>query len=71
MGFLKWLSAWLLFLLLLAVMAKTAAGKTLLYYLLWLAVFFLLVSHYQEIVSIFSAAGIVPEQQPITVPAGP
>lgn len=62
MPFIQWFSAWLLFLLLLAVMAKTAAGKTILYYLLWLAVFFLLVSHASEIASMFQSAGIVPQQ---------
>ena len=54
----KWLSAWLLFLLILAMVARTAAGKTIVYYLLWLAVVLLLVLHYQEIVDLFAAGGI-------------
>jgi len=58
MTFIQWAGAWLLFILLLAMLAKTAAGKTIVYYLLWLAVVFLLVSHYQEINDLFSGAGI-------------
>lgn len=56
----QWLGAWLLFIVILAGLAKTRAGKTLVYYLLWLAVLFLLVSHYQEITDMFVSAGIVP-----------
>lgn len=63
MAFAQWFGAWLLFILLLVAFAKTAAGKTIVYYLLWLAVIFLLVSHSQEIASMFSAAGIVPPTQ--------
>ncbi len=61
MPFMQWFGAWLLFILLLAVIAKTAAGKTIVYYLLWLAVLFLLLSHSAEIAGMFSAAGIVPQ----------
>lgn len=61
MAFAQWFGAWLLFILLLVAFAKTAAGRTIVYYLLWLAVIFLLVSHAQEIADMFSAAGIVPQ----------
>ena len=60
MAFFQWFGAWLLFLLLLIAFAHTAAGKTIVYYLLWLAVVFLLLSHAEEIAGMFSAAGIVP-----------
>jgi hypothetical protein len=53
-----WLSAWILFLLILAAIARTAWGHTILYYLLWLAVVFLLVTHYQEITDTLAAGGI-------------
>jgi hypothetical protein len=56
----QWLGAWLLFILLLITIAKTRAGNTLLYYLLWVAVIFLLLSHYKEIAAMFAAGGITP-----------
>jgi len=62
MAFAQWFGAWLLFILLVVAFAKTAAGKTVVYYLLWLAVLYLLISHSQEIADMFSAAGIVPAQ---------
>lgn len=54
----NWLSAWLLFILIMLALVQTKAGNTIAYYLLWLAVLFLLVSHYQEITDIFVAGGI-------------
>ena len=61
MAFAQWFGAWLLFILLLAVLAKTAAGKTMAYYLLWLAVAYLLLSHSQEIAAMLGAANIAPQ----------
>ncbi len=61
MAFINWFGAWLLFILLLVAFAKTKAGNTIVYYLLWLAVIFLLLSHASEIAGMFSAAGIVPQ----------
>ena len=61
MAFAQWFGAWLLFILLLAVLAKTAAGKTMVYYLLWLAVAYLLLSHSQEIAGMLGAANIAPQ----------
>lgn len=55
----NWLGAWLLFILILMAIAQTKAGNTIAYYLLWLAVIFLLVSHYQQITDMFVAGGIV------------
>ena len=59
----QWFAAWLLFILLLVGLAQLKAGRTILYYLLWLAVVFLIVSHYQEITSMFAAGGIIPMPQ--------
>jgi hypothetical protein len=56
----NWLAAWLLFILIMIALVQTKAGNTIAYYLLWLAVIFLLVSHYQEITGIFKAGGIIP-----------
>ncbi len=58
MALIQWLSAWLLFILILALLARTAAGKTIFYYLLWLAVILLLVTNYQQIADLFAAGGI-------------
>ncbi len=60
MAFINWFGAWLLFILLLVAFAKTKAGNTIVYYLLWLAALFLLLSHASEIAGMFSAAGIAP-----------
>lgn len=58
MSAIQWLGAWLLFILILVAIAQTEVGNRITYYLLWLAVVFLLVSHYQEITSIFALGGI-------------
>ena len=55
----NWLAAWLLFILIIVGIAQTRIGNTIIYYLAWLAVIFLLVSHYQEITDILKAGGIV------------
>ena len=56
-----WFSAWALFLLILLAIAKTPWGRPIVYYLAWLAVIFLLVSHYQEITDLFTQGGITGE----------
>ena len=58
MSAINWMAAWLLFILILIGIAQTPWGKTILYYLLWLAVVFLLVTHYQEITDLFAKGGI-------------
>ncbi len=63
MSAINWLSAWLLFILIMIVIMQTRIGNTLIYYLAWLAVIFLLVSHYQEISNILTAGGITPNAQ--------
>ncbi len=54
----NWLAAWLLFILIIVAIAQTKAGNTVVYYLAWLAVILLVVSHYQEITDILKAGGI-------------
>ena len=58
MAAINWFAAWLLFLLILVGIAQTPWGRTIFYYLLWLAVLFLLLSHYQEITDMLSQGGI-------------
>lgn len=60
MSAINWLGAWLLFILILLLLIKTNVGKTLVYYILWLAVIFLILSHYQQITDILTKGGIVP-----------
>lgn len=60
MSAVNWLGAWLLFILILLALVQTQVGNTIAYYLLWLAVIFLLVSHYQQITDLFAAGGIIP-----------
>lgn len=51
---LQFFAAWTLFLLLLFFLAKTKWGQTLLYYLCWALCLLLIVSHYQDIQTLFS-----------------
>ena len=60
MSAINWLGAWLLFILILLAIVQTKVGNTIVYYLLWLAVIFLLVSHYKQITDLLQAGGIVP-----------
>lgn len=55
----NWLTAWILFILILLLLIKTRAGQTIAYYLLWMAVIYLLITHYQQITNIFQAGGII------------
>lgn len=63
MSAITWLGAWLLFLIILLAIAQTKWGHTIAYYLIWLAILFLVVSHYQQILSIFQAGGITSSGQ--------
>lgn len=58
MPFVQWLAAWILLLIILYAISQTKAGHTAVYYVLWLAVAFLLASHSQEIASILQQGGI-------------
>lgn len=58
MPLVKWLAAWILLLIILYGFSQTKAGHTVVYYVLWLAVAFLLASHAQEIAAILAQGGI-------------
>lgn len=60
MSAINWFAAWAVFILIIAAIAQTSWGRPVVYYLLWLAVIFLLVSHYQEIIELFAEGGITP-----------
>ena len=51
----QWLMAWFLMFALLYVLSRTRSGHTIIYWTAWLLVVFLIVTHADEISSIFSA----------------
>lgn len=57
-GVVSWFSTWILFLLLLVILAKTTWGKSLVYYALWLLVLLLFASHSEEISGLFNVQAL-------------
>ena len=57
-GVIAWAAAWLILIVALYAIAHTKAGKTIVYYTLWLAVVFLLVSHAGLVQGIFAQGNI-------------
>ena len=57
-GAVTFLGAWLLVIVAGVGLASTGWGKTILYYILWLAVILLVLSHAQEISNMLNAGGI-------------
>lgn len=54
MSIVSWFGTWLMMIVLLIVLAQTRWGRPIVYGLLWLAVLLLLVSHADELTSMFS-----------------
>ena len=52
----QFLTAWLLMIAMLAMLSSTEWGKSIVYYLLWLAVVLLLVTHTEELKSLMPTA---------------
>ena len=57
-GTITFLGAWLLVIVFAVALAGTGWGKTLLYYILWLAVILLVITQAQEISTMLNAGGI-------------
>lgn len=57
-GAVSWITTWLIMIGLLAILAKTEWGKSIVYYLLWLAVAVLLVTHADELTSMFNSKAL-------------
>lgn len=57
----KWLTSWLFILVTLIAMAQTQAGKRVVYYVAWLSVALLVVSHSDQFTGLFGAFGTPPE----------
>lgn len=54
-GMVKWVSTWLIMIMFLVIISNTGWGRSIVYYLLWLAVILLLVTHSDELSSLFDA----------------
>lgn len=52
-GAVRWFGTWLMMIVLLMFLSKTTWGRPIVYGLLWLAVLLLLVSHADELTSLF------------------
>lgn len=53
-GVVTWISTWIILILLLVILSTTSWGKSIVYYLLWLAIALLLVSHADELTQMFN-----------------
>ena len=58
-----WIAAWTLIIVVLAIIAQTKAGHAIVYYILWLSVVFILVTHNSAITTIFQEGNILQGQQ--------
>jgi hypothetical protein len=57
-GAITWISTWVIMILLLVMVSKTGWGRAIVYYLLWLAVILLLVSHADELSSLIDTKAL-------------
>lgn len=60
--FALWIAGWALIIAVLFIFSASNAGKRIVYYTLWLAIVFLIVTHYADIGNIFQAANITQGQ---------
>lgn len=58
----QWLAAWTLLIIALSLLASTGPGRVFVYYILWSSIVLLIVSHYQEITTIFQQGNITQGQ---------
>ena len=57
-GAFSWIATWIVMILLLIFLAKTQWGKGLVYWLIWLAVILLLVTHADELTSLINVQAL-------------
>ena len=57
-GALTWISTWIIMILLLVMISATRWGRSIVYYLLWLAVVLLLVTHADELSSLIDTKAL-------------
>lgn len=58
-----WIAAWILIIAVLVLLAQSKAGHAIVYYVLWLSVVFILVTHSNAISTIFQEGNILQGQQ--------
>jgi len=58
-GAAQWLGAWIVVIVLAIMLVQSGWGKSLVYYGLWLALAFLLVTHATELTDILTKGGII------------
>lgn len=66
----SWLASWLVLIVFLIALAQTEWGKRIVYYLAWLSVALLLVTHSGEFVTLFGSFGTPPESTVGAPPPG-
>lgn len=57
-GALTWISTWIIMIVFLAIIAQTSWGRSVVYWLMWLAVTLLLVMHADELTSLFNVQAL-------------
>jgi hypothetical protein len=57
-GVVSWFGTWLVMIVFLIILSKTGWGRTFVYYLLWLAVALLLVTHADELTGFFNLSAL-------------
>ncbi len=57
-GAFVWIVTWIVFIALLVALSASRAGKTIVYYVLWLAVLLLVVSHGAELASLVNVQAL-------------
>lgn len=57
-GAFTWISTWIIMLLFLVMISATGWGRSIVYYILWLAVILLLVSHADELSSLIDVKAL-------------
>ena len=61
-GFALWMAGWILLLVVIYLLAQSRAGQTVVYYVLWLSIALILVTHADAITTIFQQANITQGQ---------
>lgn len=57
-GAVTWIATWLIMITLLVIIAQTSWGRSVVYWLMWLAVTLLLVTHSDELTSLFNVQAL-------------
>jgi len=61
-GFALWVAGWILIIVVIFLLSRSRAGQTVVYYVLWLSIALVLVTHADAITTLFQQANIVQGQ---------